>query len=220
MKKLLKPFALLLSALLTVSCLTACGEEPTSPEAFMEKMDAASETDSSSDAAANGINRISVSIALEAMGETMNASIVAESCGNITHTTSSSTGLGVSESSETYTVTEGTNQTVYTKNGSSWSSETTTAESNNELTDWEGFDLLFKDENYEYNSEKSCYVLKEGLAFDVFGFHVVGAQGVYNENSCEIVATLEQDMNGVSMTGTMTVTVDLSIKGTITLPTV
>lgn len=86
--------------------------------------------------------------------------------------------------------------------------------------DYYGLDLLFKDANFNYDKDKGSYVLKDGLEFDVFGFHIVGGEGILGETSATTIATVEQDLNGVHMTGTMTISIDLSIKGTITLPTV
>ncbi len=220
MKKLLKPFALLLSVLIAISCLTACSEETPSPEAFLNSMNASASADSASAAADDTITRMSISITLSAMGETATASVVIENCGNITHSTENSTMMGSTSFNEYYVVTEGTTQTTYTQNGSSWDKEVSTVQASDTPVDYYGLDLLFKDANFDYNEDKGSYVLKEGLEFDVFGFHIVGGEGVLSDTTATIVANVEQEQNGVFMTGTMTISIDLSIKGTITLPTV
>ncbi|MGM9646676.1 MAG: hypothetical protein ACI3YH_00910 [Eubacteriales bacterium] len=207
MKKLFKSLSLGLAALLMAGSLVACGDsgKPLTPEGIYEKVENAEKA------------KFTLTMELDGM---MTTSVTGEKDGNKSHTVTTVEMMGMNETVETYTEKNGDTTVVYTNVGDSWDSSEIEAEYVDDDTSLEAFKELFKSENFgEFNVETGRYEMKKDINVESDGMILTEAYIQISENSFEIHAEISVDESGISMSGSMTIKVELT-DVTVTLPNV
>ena len=207
MKKLFKSLSLGLAALLMAGSLVACGDggKPLTPEGIYEKVENA--------------EKAKFTMTME-LSELMTTSVTGEKDGNKSHIVTTVKMMGMNETEETYTEQNGDTVAIYTKDGDSWSMSETDAEDVEDESSLEAFKELFKSENFgEFNAETGRYEMKKDINVESDGVILTDAYIQISENSFEIHAEISVDESGMSMSGSMTIKVELT-DVTVTLPSV
>ncbi|MBQ8382534.1 MAG: hypothetical protein IJX47_04935 [Clostridia bacterium] len=211
MKKLFKPLTLALAALLMAGSLISCDDSASGSNKTLTPEDVYEKVENAED--------LKMTIEME-ITDFMTTTMTAEKDGDKSYIKAVVEMMGMSQSSETYTEAKGDTIVTYTQDGDSWITEESSADETVDDTSLESFKELFNSANFgEYNKETGRYEMKQDTSVTADGTTLTEAYIEIDGNTFEIYAKIDVDESGVSMTGTMKITIELT-DVSVTLPEV
>lgn len=212
MKKLLKPFTLLLAGLLMAGSMVACGgdadgdsDKLLTPEDVYKKVDKAED--------------IKMIMEMD-ITDMMTTTMTAEKDGDKAYTITEMEMMGMTQTVEVYTEKKGDTVVTYTKDGNEWIVDESDAEDTEDEASLNAFEELFKSENFEaFDLKSGKYVMKEDVTIEADSMTLSEAYIKINGNTFEIYAKISVSEAGMSMSGFLKIKIELT-DTTVTLPEV
>lgn len=210
MKKLFKPLSLLLAALLAAGSMVACSDsgsdELPTPEEIFDLVEKAKDA--------------KITMEMEVI-DLMTTLVTAEKDGDKAHTVTEVKMMGVTQTEEEYSEKKGDTIITYTKDGDEWTtSENDADEEVEDESSLEAFKQLFNSDNFkEFDIKSGKYVIKDDVTIEIDGMTLSEAYIKIDGNTFEIYAKIDVASSGISMTGELKFTIELT-DVTVQLPKV
>ena len=244
----MKRFLAFLLVFVLAFSLVACGEDENSKKADDEEVESTDKgtdegddesTDESTGEASNGGNEGNtgdvltpeeIFTTLEGAGghlkmtveipDMMTMVMESENDENGNHAISTVTIMGMTQVEETYTQWVGEDAFVYSKDeDGNWTKEQVEATENEK--DFAGFSSLFTSEAYEaFDSATGRYVMKEGFSAEMDTFVISNGYLEIKDGTYTVYGEMSMSMDGLTVTGTMTIEFKDLGEVTVTFPEV